>query len=112
MLIATSYAHCDVRLQTGELVCLGGHYADDVSLLALNTELSNRSCQVSLLVRSDCGADDQCAQTAEGEEQLGQRLVFEDELQRGSVNEYAILLILIKEVDQSVLTAKISGLAG
>ena len=111
-MITSRDAHSDVSLQTGELVCLGGHHADDVSLLALNAELSNRCCQVSLLVRSDCGADDQCAQTAEGEEELGQCLVFEDELQRGSVNEYAILLILIKEVDQSVLTAKVGGLAG
>ena len=33
-------------------------------------------------------------------------------MQRGSINEYAILLILIKEVDQSVLTALIGRLAG
>ena len=80
MLVTASYAHCYVRLQTGKLVSLGGDDADDVALLALDAELANCRGQVPLLVRSDARSDDQSAQAAQGEEQLGQSLVFEDEL--------------------------------
>ena len=52
------------------------------------------------MIGCHCGADNQRTETAKGQEELGKRLVFEDELQRSAIDEDAILLILVEEVRQ------------
>lgn len=103
LLIASGDTHSDVSFKTGELISLRSNHADDVTLLALDAELANGGCQVTLLVGRHCGADDERAQTAKGQEKLRQCLIFEDELHRLPVDENTVLLILIKEVNKSRL---------
>ena len=98
MLITARDAHRDVSLQACEFVSLRSHDAYDVALLALNTELSDCSRQVSLLIRCDCRANDQGAKTAKSQEKLRQSFIFQNELQRLAIDKDTVLLVLIKEV--------------
>ena len=100
-----------IGLQAGELVCLGGDDGDYISLLALDAELTDSGGQISLLIRGHCRTDNKGAQTAKSQEQLCQCLVLEDKLQRSSIDENAILLVLIKEVHKTILIAHIDRLA-
>ena len=50
LLVTARDTHSDISLKTGELVSLRGYHTHHISLLALDAELSDGSCQVTLLV--------------------------------------------------------------
>ena len=111
LLVAFRNANGDVGLQARKFICLRCNDTDHVPLFTLDAKLADCRSQISLLVRGHCRADDQSAETAQCEEQLGQSLVLQNELKRRAIDENAVLLVLIEEVNQGILIAHIDRLA-
>ena len=112
LLVALRDSHGDVSFQTGEFVSLYGDNGDNVPLLALDTELSDGSRQITLLVRRYLRADHKSTETTQRQEQLCQGLVLEDELKGSAVDKDAILLVLIEELSEGILAIGVDQVCG